>query len=191
MNAKTEANLSHRRTKWLELAKKVTTTCLARLDWLNDLRPERRLDDAERREALKTVCTHNREIGKMTEEMDALESRTLGIVTVISNPTPITGLVVTLLTMARLNAAANSELNLVEEVVALAGAGDAEDALAARNLFRSDSALRPHLHISYRSSLDESEVRLKESSLNRILGNSPGDGSEEMTRAYAITKTWK
>lgn len=179
------------RAKWLELAKKLTTACLSRQSKLNDLLPDYNITANEKKETLKAICALNRDIGKLADEMASLEAGNFGVVVIIEKPTLLMRITVTLMTIARLIPHVNHELGQVEDVVRLVVGSDPEDALAVRNLFRSDSPLRSHFHMAYVATLDESDVRLKESSLNRILANKPGDGSEDWTEAVALKTKWR
>jgi hypothetical protein len=176
--------------EWLELAKKLATACLERQDKLRDLAPGSRLDDDERKQTLKAICKLNRDIGKLADDMAALESGDFGVTAILDSPTRFQRITVSLMTVARLVGDVGRELREVENLVDTVSGMDMEDALSVRNLFRDDSPLRSHIHIAYSQTLDESDVRLRESSLNRILGNSP-DKSEWMTEAAALSRKWR
>ena len=188
---RTKNSPARQRTRWMELPKRITTACFTRQDKLEDLSPDRHLDEADRRQTLKAVCKLNRDIARCTEEMAAMENADFGTAAIMEDPAPLMRIVVALMVIARLVASAGRQMDSVDDVVGLASGGDPEDALAARNLFRDDSPLRRYLRISYSATLDESSVRLKESGLNRILGNEPDRGSEEMTQAVALMTKWK
>jgi len=187
---KNENNQASRRTRWLELAKDLTTACLTRQDKLRDLAPDSRLDDSERKQTLKAICKLNRDIGKTVEDMTALESDDFGVAAIVNDPTQLERITVALMAVARLVGDVGRELSRVENLVDVVGGMDMEDTLALRSLFRDDSRLRQHIHIHYAETLDESEVRLKESSLNRILGDKP-DTSERMTEVAALSSKWR
>jgi len=180
------------RVRWLELAKRITDRCMNRRDKLSDLCPPPSVTDAERKETLKAVCALNREIAKLADQMAEVEDHaSVGTGAILqSAPDSLVRVVVSLLTAARLCAEVNRELRQVQDVVELASGHDTEDAVAVRNLFRNDGLLRPHVSMAYGATLDESEVRLKEASLNRIL-NQPRDESERLTDGAAFAGKWR
>jgi len=180
------------RVRWLELAKRITERCMNRRDKLSDLCPPPTPTDSERKETLKAVCALNREIAKLADQMAEVEA-TVGIGTgaiLKGAPENLVRIVVSMMTAARLSSEVNRELRHIEDVVELASGRDAEDAVAVRNLFRSDGLLRPHITVAYGATLDESAVRLREASLNRIL-NQPRDESERLTDAAAFAEKWR
>jgi hypothetical protein len=187
---KNDTNPTNKRTRWLELAKHLTTACLTRQEKLRDLAPNSRLDDDERKQTLKAICKLNRGIGKTADEIAALESGNYGVNTILDAPTQLERVTVALMVVSRLVGDVGRELRGIESLVDTVGGMDMEDALAVRSLFRGDSQLRPHIHIHYAETLDESDVRLKESSLNRVLGNQP-DESERMTEVTALSSKWR
>jgi hypothetical protein len=189
MNEKTNKD----RTAWAGLAKRMTERLLERQEKLNDLCPNNSLCTGDdRRQALKAVCNLNKDIAKLADEMAALEQESrVGTKAMLGkDPGTLVRTVVALMATARFSPEVGRDARSVDDIVGLVGARDPEDSLAVRSLFREDRVLHPHINISYGPTLDESGVRFKESSLNRLLSQSPDD-SEKMTDAICLTNRWK
>jgi hypothetical protein len=181
-------------TEWARLAKQITDHLLDRREILEqDLYPGRRFGADDRNAAIKNICQLNRKISRLADAMAKLESQNtdIGVRALLkSEPSDLMRLVVVVLATARFDLVAKREISGVDDILAVVGAQDAEDCLAVRALFREDSPLRPHLVISFSNTLDESDVRLKEQSINTIL-HQKKDASEKITEAVSITGRWK
>lgn len=181
------------RTAWAGLAKRITERLLERQEKLNDLCPSNALCTGDdRRQALKAVCNLNKDIAQLADEMAALEQNsTVGTKALLGQDLgALVKTVVALMAVARFSPAVGRDARSVDDIVGLVGGSDPEDSIAVRALFREDSVLRPHLTISHGATLDDCPVRLSESSLNRLLNQTP-DKSERLCDAVAITSRWK
>ena len=70
------------RVKWAGLAKRITEHLLERHERLEDLCPSSPLATEDRRSILKAICSLNRTIAKLAEELGAVESESgLGAMT--------------------------------------------------------------------------------------------------------------
>ena len=155
-----------------------------------DLMPNSCTRAVIRSEALRSVCRLNRDIATIADQMAVLEHG-FGVTAIIPHPSPLARVTVAVMVMARLLTDVNGAAHEVEDIADLVGGRDPEDALTVRNLFRNDSPLRAHIRLNYAATLDESGVRLKEASLNKILANKPDEGSEHITDALCVTTKWK
>lgn len=181
------------RTKWATLAKRITERVMERQEKMQDLCPGNPLATEDRQQTLKAICGMNREIARLTEEMAGIEEEShVGSTPLLGQePGALVRTVMALMAVARFSPEVGRDARSVDDIVGLVGARDPEDSLSVRALFRDDSVLRPHVNISYGPTLDESGVRLKEPSLNRLLSQQPSDKSEMMAEAVAMIGKWK
>jgi len=188
-----EAVVAKTHGRWAGLAKRIAELCIARRERLEELCPNHCSFTAdEKRDTLKAVCGLNKEIAQAADEMGNLESESsMGVSALLGqDPGPLVRTVLAVLTVARFAPAVSREARVIQDAVSLCGARDVDDSLAVRGLFRQDGLLYDHVAVSFHVTLDESGVRLKESSLNRLLGQAPDD-TEMATEAVAMTSRWK
>jgi hypothetical protein len=189
MNEKTNKD----RTAWAEAAKQISLLLLDRREKLQDLCPSNCLaDDDDRRQTLKAVCGLNRKLSALLDQMAAQDKNScVGVKALLgSEPGSLVRTLVSLMVSARFDPSLSRDTRTIDYVIGLVGASDPDDCIAARNLFRADSVIYPHLHIAFGPTLDESGVRFKDSSTNKLLAQ-PRDETEKITEATALTSRWK
>lgn len=190
MNDKTDKA----RVRWATLAKRITERLLLRHEKHEDLCQSHATPTPDdKRQALKQICALNREISRLADDLGTVEAEAgLGTLALFGQDHGnLLRIVVALLATARFDRSVGRDARCVEDVLSLVGARDPEDCLAVRALFRDDSMLKRHINLSSGVSLDDCGVKIKESSLNRLLGQNPDD-SECMTDAVALTTArWK
>jgi len=177
--------------QWLSLGRKLTENCLARQDKIRDLEPSFTTDKDERKVLKKEISNLNIEISKTAADMAKLEGSDFGITKITPNPTKLERIIFTIMAMARLSPVhIKRDLEEVGDIANNAAGDDLKYALIARNYFREDSMFREHFSLQHWPTLDESNVRLTEKSLNKILGQKPDD-SEILTASKPLKSSWR
>ena len=180
------------RVKWAELAKRMTQSIMERNEKLEDLCPNQLVSPDERRPILKAICSNNRDIAKLADDMATAEAEAaVGTKVLLGHdPGNLVRMVLSLMVVGRFEPRIGHEVRFIQDIIGMVGARDPEDCLSVRALFRDDSVLQPHISICPGCTLDESPVRIREASLNKLLGQQK-DESERLCDAVALTKTWK
>lgn len=181
---------SRKRVEWLGIAKGITEKAIERRDWFRYVCPGRRPCAQETRDALKAIAVLTNEIAGLTGKIATLEKGGgLGVNVLLNHPTPGLRTLVAAMVIGRFNGDVGRDTRCIHDLVDIVAGRDPGDALAVRNMFRDDFPLRPHVNILYAATLDDSACRLKESSLNKLLGQPP-DVSEQFTAAMVAAGRW-
>jgi len=180
------------RTAWAATATRLAEKMLERKAKVDDLRQNLPLGMADKQETLREICSLGKDIAGIADELDDLEKGAPVGATALCgrNPGVVPRMALALMAAARWDQNVSRETHEVQDVTLLVSAVDSESCLQTRALFRDDSPLRPHILIAYATTLDESGVRLKEGSLNRLLGQKP-DGADKMTEAVGLSGKWR
>lgn len=181
--------IERRRNIWLGIIKAITEKCFEREARLGDLCPQRysMVDKDNRRAALKAIATLTQEIASCGERLRQLErGGGIGFSVVFGrSPTSLEQVVLSLMTAARFDASAASQLRSVLDVINFAAVRDPSTADQVRCLYRSDSAVFPFFVLGKGYTLDLCSCTLREKMLNRILAR-PADETEARCEAEAL-----
>ena len=179
-----------KRTQWLKKANEIVGKAIERRDGIEDLNWSNRGTPEDRLEEQRKTTALTRDIRKLTKELDKIEVDSgLGAIVLFGEGfSDLERIVTALLVVSRLLPNVGSTNRTVAQIADTVSAGNVEDALLVRLMFRDDGLLNlsAWINISHAPTLDESGVRLRELALNRALGFQP-DTSELKTDAMAMT----
>ena len=165
------STVAENQIQWLKTVKAVALACIERHNIIS-CPYVGTLDETDR----NRVAELGRSIHGHARDLIEQESDTLGCTALLGRDPSITETItISLLTCARLDRdVARNEVSTVSDVISLVAARRPQQAIEVRNLFRSDGSLHGYVSLSYSSTLDETRVRLTETSLNTFL-NIPND----------------
>lgn len=162
-----------RREAWLKQLKAVTLLVVERDSLLQDCCPYmRHISTEEKAKTLRDISNKSKEITESVQKLLKIEQGCLGVTALLSGKiSEEVALTVYCAIGARLDGTVDRSFRRVQDYTAMVAARDPVLSLKVRNLFRSDSVLDPYIALgSSGVNLDEKLVAIRESSLNRALG---------------------
>ena len=185
-----------RRSKWMSVVKEIVQLAFQQEARLTDLCPQRYLprDHSSKIAALKAIASLKKQISQQVRRLALLEvGGGFGFKILLGRtPTELEGIVLSLLTAARIDSSsAGHQVRGVGDVIGLVAVRDPDTALKIRCLFRGDGSLFPLISLTRAAVLDDCGVTLSEKSLNRCLALGEDDETERFCMAFSLVGKWR